>query len=163
MTGYDVQEENDVRLAYILLGGCAPKDKKGLPVQKYLRAGSSEELECRRALARLLSSPKPLDSLVRQLLAGLFDPTFAVKIGRDKFPIDRQIRFTTASRRSREGQKRLQIGHEIKKELESLRQQAKKPNARKVTAAVKAVAKAREISDGSAWNGWKEMRKRGWR
>jgi hypothetical protein len=71
MSQKDEQLE-DLRAAYLLLGGTEVLDKKGLPTRRYLTA--KEEVPARRALVRLLRSPEPLDSLVRRMLAALFDP-----------------------------------------------------------------------------------------
>ena len=43
------------------------------PTQKFIRKGSKEERDCRKAVARLLRSGKPLTQDFRDGLAGLFD------------------------------------------------------------------------------------------
>jgi hypothetical protein len=67
--------EDDLALAYKLLAGLGGKDERGLPVNKYYRAGSRPELEARRALARILRDGGALDCNIRELLAGLIDPS----------------------------------------------------------------------------------------
>jgi hypothetical protein len=68
----DPADIDDLRLALCLLGGIAEKDSKGLPSKKYLDENSVEERACRKALA--LRSQKPLDSMVRHMLASMLDP-----------------------------------------------------------------------------------------
>jgi hypothetical protein len=62
-----------LRMVYLLLGGYAKRDERGLPSQQYLEDTAVED-ECRRALAQLLRNGKPLDSGVRYQLAALIDP-----------------------------------------------------------------------------------------
>ena len=50
----------DERLASILFSGFIDTQKNGLPRQKFIRKGSKEERDCRKAVARLLRSGKPL-------------------------------------------------------------------------------------------------------
>jgi hypothetical protein len=116
-TPEQTNEEVLVRLAYALLGGIPSQDDKGLPKQKYIEENSPAEKAAREALATLLVSDKPLDSLVRYLLAGLFDPRFHYSTrprhDKNKYEAERQLRFTKQSRRSVEHNRRLKIGYEL--------------------------------------------------
>jgi hypothetical protein len=67
-----------------LLCGRTVQDKRGLPQQRYLKNGSAEELEARRALVRYLRKSRPIDLGIRWVIADLVDP--------DCIEIDRQIR-----------------------------------------------------------------------
>ena len=88
-------EERDVEAAYKLLAGDVVKDKKGLPTKRYL--SGDLEIEARRALARLLRDRKPLDSLLRLMLAASFDPSPTGDVTVDEIldinPIERQLIF----------------------------------------------------------------------
>jgi hypothetical protein len=109
-------EEKLVAAAYALLAGIAEHDEHRLPNQKYLEALSPEERAARRALAMLLASDNPLDSLIRRLLAGLFDPTFEFSTrpkGKNAKAVERRLEFTQPSRRAVEHNRRLQIGFEL--------------------------------------------------
>jgi hypothetical protein len=68
-----------------LICGRRVQDKHGLPTRTYLKEGSQEELEARRALARILRSSKPLDLGLRCILADMIDP--------DRDEVERTIRF----------------------------------------------------------------------
>lgn len=68
-----------------LLCGRTVQDKRGLPQQRYLKDGSADEKEARRALARELRTSLPLDVSLRFAIAELIDP--------DCIEIDRRIRF----------------------------------------------------------------------
>lgn len=68
-----------------LLCGRTVQDKHGLPRQSYLRNGSTDEKEARRALARVLRTTVPLEVGLRFIIAELIDP--------DCDEIDRRIRF----------------------------------------------------------------------
>ena len=68
-----------------LICGREAKDKHGLPTRIYLKEGSPEELEARRALARMLRSTRPLDLGLRYILADMIDP--------DRDEAERTIRF----------------------------------------------------------------------
>jgi hypothetical protein len=57
-----------------LLSGRVVRNKRGLPQVVYLKEGSAEELEARRALARVLRTSKPLDLGLRFCIADLIDP-----------------------------------------------------------------------------------------
>jgi hypothetical protein len=57
-----------------LLLGREEQDKRGLPTRVYLKEGSEEELEARRALACEFRSSEPLDRGLRNVLADLLDP-----------------------------------------------------------------------------------------
>jgi hypothetical protein len=61
--------DSDLQLATMLLGGFIKQDRT-----RYLEEGTSEELDARRALARLLRSNRPLDRQLRTSLADLLDP-----------------------------------------------------------------------------------------
>jgi hypothetical protein len=67
-----------------LLCGRAEQDQHGLPAHIYMQDGSAEELEARRALARLLRSSTPIEIGLRCILADLIDP--------DRDEVDRQIK-----------------------------------------------------------------------
>jgi hypothetical protein len=58
-----------------LLCGRTTRDERGL-LHTYLKDGSDEEKEARRALARLLRTSRPLDLGVRYIIADLIDPDF---------------------------------------------------------------------------------------
>jgi len=75
----------DEELIVHLLCGREVQDKHGLATQVYLEDGSPEELEARRALARMLRSSRPLDLGLRVVLADLVDP--------DRDDVDRKINF----------------------------------------------------------------------
>jgi hypothetical protein len=107
-------EEILVRQAYDLLGGVDARDSKGLPRQAYLQ-GKEEKL-ARRALALLLLSDKPLDSMIRRQLAGLFDSDFEYSTrpnDEKNKAVERRIVFTRPSRRAIEHNRRLQLGFEL--------------------------------------------------
>jgi hypothetical protein len=65
---------SDPQLARELLGGYCDQDRRGRLRSRYLKEGSQEEVDARRAIARLLRSNDPLDRQLRTALAGLFDP-----------------------------------------------------------------------------------------
>ena len=65
---------SDLQLARMLLGGYCDQDRRGRLRSRYLKEGSQEEVDARRAIARLLRSNAPLDRQLRTGLAGLFDP-----------------------------------------------------------------------------------------
>jgi hypothetical protein len=65
---------SDLPQATALLGGFVVTDRRGRFRQKYLKDGSPEELDARRALTRLLRRSGDLDRGLRETLAGLFDP-----------------------------------------------------------------------------------------
>src|SRR6516162_2516430 len=65
---------SDLQLARELLGGYCDQDRRGRLRSRYLKEGSQEEVDARRAIARLLRSNDPLDRQLRTALAGLFDP-----------------------------------------------------------------------------------------
>jgi hypothetical protein len=64
---------SDLPSARALLDGFVKRDKRRLR-QLYLRAGSGDEADARRALARLLRANGKLDLGLRDSLANLFDP-----------------------------------------------------------------------------------------
>jgi hypothetical protein len=64
----------DLPTARALLEGFLKKDKCGRLRQRYLRAGSQDEADARRALAKLLRSNGELDRGLRDSLANLFEP-----------------------------------------------------------------------------------------
>jgi hypothetical protein len=109
-------EEELVGAAYCLLGGFASRDEGGLPRQEYLKKNSPEEKAARRALALLLVSDKPLDSMIRRQLAGLFDPEFEYSTRpRDEKnkAVERRIVFEQPNRRAVEHNRRLLLGYEL--------------------------------------------------
>jgi len=65
---------SDLLLARILLEGSVERDARGKLRTKYLKEGSREERDARRALASLLRSDVPLDGQLRTSLAHLLDP-----------------------------------------------------------------------------------------
>jgi hypothetical protein len=95
MTVEHDQTERDLWAAYMLLVGDTVRDEKGRLTKLYLNGDA--EIEARRALARLLRNGKPLDSLLRHMLACLFDsrPTGdpVVDTLLDTNPIERQLVF----------------------------------------------------------------------
>jgi hypothetical protein len=138
------QELQQLRQAFSLLGGISVRDDKGLPRLIYLEKG--KEKVARRAIAQLLASEGPLDGLLRHMLAGLFDRDFFLHPypgadGALKFPQEREIRFSKASRRSIDRNRRLFIGFELWKKMG----RPKEPPARSVQA--KACAALAEIYD----------------
>lgn len=76
---------NDQERIIELICGRETKDKRGLPTRVYLKEGSPEELEARRALARMLRSTRPLDLGLRYVLADMIDP--------DRDEAERTMRF----------------------------------------------------------------------
>jgi hypothetical protein len=66
--------QSDLPLARALLDGYVEEDRRGRRHSKYLKRGSREELDARRAMARLLRSKNPLERQLRDSLADLFDP-----------------------------------------------------------------------------------------
>jgi hypothetical protein len=68
-----------------LICGREATDQHGLPTRIYFEAGSREELEARRALARMLRSSRPLDLGLRFILADMIDP--------DRDEVERTILF----------------------------------------------------------------------
>jgi hypothetical protein len=65
---------HDQQLVIQLLFGRIVRNKHQVPRTVYLKEGSPEELEARRALARMLRTSLPLDLGVRFLLADMIDP-----------------------------------------------------------------------------------------
>jgi hypothetical protein len=68
---------SDLELARALLDGYVEVDHRGGLHSKYFKRGSREELNARRAMARLLRSKIPLERQLRDTLAGLFDSDHA--------------------------------------------------------------------------------------
>ncbi len=66
--------DSDLRLARALLDGFVERNARGRLRTDYLKRASPEELNARRAMARLLRGDQPLDRQLRESLAGLFDP-----------------------------------------------------------------------------------------
>ena len=66
--------DSDLQLARMLLDGYVYEDHRRRRRSKYLKRGSRDELDARRAMARLLRSKNPLEHQLRDSLAGLFDP-----------------------------------------------------------------------------------------
>jgi hypothetical protein len=64
---------SDLQLARTLLNGFVDEVRQR-PETRYLVKGCAEEVEARRAIARLLRSNYPLDRQLREHLADLFDP-----------------------------------------------------------------------------------------
>ena len=65
-------ELDDFKWTLMLLDGTTERNARGQPQKRYLN--KDEELVARKAIARLLRSPEPLDSAIRQMLAALFAP-----------------------------------------------------------------------------------------
>jgi hypothetical protein len=65
---------SDLPSARALLDGFVKKDKRGRLRHEYLVAGSRDEADARRALAKLLRGGGALDRGLRDSLANLFDP-----------------------------------------------------------------------------------------
>lgn len=65
---------HDQQLIIHLLCGRTVRNKRQVPRTVYLKEGSPEELEARRALARELRKSTPLDLGLRFLIADLVDP-----------------------------------------------------------------------------------------
>jgi len=66
--------QSDLQLAWALLDGYVDQDHRGRRHSKYFKRGSRDELDARRAIARLLRSKNPLERQLRDSLAALFDP-----------------------------------------------------------------------------------------
>ncbi|WFU37600.1 hypothetical protein QA640_24340 [Bradyrhizobium sp. CB82] len=103
-----------------LICGRAAQDRHGLPTRIYLKEGSPEYLEARRALARMLRSSTPLDLGLRCILADLIDP--------DRDEVERTIGFKNrreGKRSNAEAEKmvaefiaaRLQKGDQVKRAM----------------------------------------------
>jgi hypothetical protein len=107
--------EADVKAAYTLLVGDTVRDEKGRLTKLYLNGDA--EIEARRALARLLRNRKPLDSLLRHMLACLFDsrPTGdpAVDALLDTNPIERQLVFTRGEGRGNQAMRHREIAEKV--------------------------------------------------
>ena len=69
-----VMSGSDLRLATVLLRGFLEEDTRKRRRTRYLKEGSREDLDARRALAGLLRSKTALDQEVRLALASLVDP-----------------------------------------------------------------------------------------
>jgi len=65
---------SDLPSARALLDGFVKQDSRGRLRQTYLRAGTREEKDARRALANLLRTDGNLDRGLRDSLANLFEP-----------------------------------------------------------------------------------------
>jgi hypothetical protein len=146
--GEDHDELADLKLAIDLLRGFTEQDDKRLPVQKYFEEDSKDEINGRKALARLLRNPKPLDSYVRNVLADLFDPLSSDESeAAHEVRADRQLQFTNVNHRNREDARRAMIAHEV---VVCLR---KTP---KVNVAIADVAQKFKISTKTVWNAWEQ-------
>jgi hypothetical protein len=66
--------EDDLGLAYTLLGGYEVTHHGNLPKTVYLDQHSDRETEARMAIVRLLRLPGPVDRQLREMLAALFHP-----------------------------------------------------------------------------------------
>ena len=66
--------DSDLQSVRALLDGYVEEDHRGRRRSKYFKRGSRDELDARRAIARLLRSNGPLDRQLRTNLANLFDP-----------------------------------------------------------------------------------------
>ena len=90
---YDVEERDDLTLAIKLLTGRYDW-KDDLPTKRYLN--TDEDFVARKAMVRLLRSPKPFDSYLRRQLAALFDPDpeTASFSSSNSTPMERTLKFT---------------------------------------------------------------------
>lgn len=79
-----VATEDETRIVRLLCGHTVT-NKRGRPQQVYLKDGSAEEKEARRALARYLRTSRPIDLGVCRAIADLLDP--------DCVKNERRIRF----------------------------------------------------------------------
>jgi hypothetical protein len=156
----DAKDLADIRAAYDLLEGIGDTDEKGLPVAAYLEEETTREIEARKALARLLRNGRPLDSLVRHLLAGLFDPTPYEYVTKSGLPdvaqshkADRQLYFKNPSRRTRQNNRHLKIAFEVGLIAN---------NDEKVDSAISDVAKRYGISKDIVWKAWMKFRDSPW-
>lgn len=66
---------SDLQLARMLLGGYTHQNRRGRRRSRYLKEGSQQEVDARRAIARLLRSNGLLDRQLRTNLADLFEPS----------------------------------------------------------------------------------------
>jgi len=82
---------SDLQLARMLLGGYTHQNRRGRRRSRYLKEGSQQEVDARRAIARLLRSNGPLDRQLRTNLADLFEPSLP--------PAWEQRKITIGSRR----------------------------------------------------------------
>jgi len=158
---YNSNDLADLETAITLLVGRATLDDKGLPVQKYLAAGSTADSDARRALARLLRNGKPLDSLLRMYLAALIDPVAS------NYPLDperlareaqesrpeRQIQFRHLGRRNREPDRRTKIAIEVAKLAREYR---------KLDPAIVEVAQKYGISERTVRSAWADHKNARW-
>jgi hypothetical protein len=106
---YDQEERDDLILAIKLFTGRYDW-KDNLPTKRYLNA--DEEFVARKAIARLLLSPKPFDRYLRRQLAALFDPEpeTAPFSSSDSTPMERRLDFVPRRRgRISQNLRKLQI------------------------------------------------------
>ena len=82
---------SDLQLARMLLGGYTHQNRRGRRRSRYLKEGSQQEVDARRAIARLLRSNGLLDRQLRTNLADLFEPSLP--------PAWEQRKITIGSRR----------------------------------------------------------------
>jgi hypothetical protein len=112
---FSASERADLDAAYLLLAGDTIKNAKGLLEKSYL--AGREELAARQALARLLRSQKPLDSLLRLMLAALFDRSPTGDKAIDDFfatdPIERKIFFKSPAGRGNQAKRHFAIAERI--------------------------------------------------
>jgi hypothetical protein len=153
---YDAADLADLRAAYELLDGIAIIDEKGLPRAGYLEPESEREAEARKALARLLRNGKPLDGLIRHLLAGLFDPSpfeYVTKSERSEIKQSataaRQLIFKSPRGRRTENRLRFKLAIEVS-ELVSVHG--------KVEAAIVEIADRYNISPATVWDAWEQYK-----
>src|SRR5262245_44020862 len=103
---------SDLQLATMLLIGFVDRERRRLST-KYLEKGCPEEVEARRAIARLLRSKAPLDAQLREHLADLFDPIPAAwRPRRIKFVFRRP---GTATDQTRNTQIAQDVGAQVKR------------------------------------------------
>lgn len=164
---------SDLKLAYDLFEGVMALDnktrkgkklKQQLPKQCFLQ--DDEEKEALAALGRLLRSDLPLDRHLRDLLATHFDGcsvTYFTKGPAGQKAHDwkarRRLRFIAPRGATKDGQRLFKIGAEVFAHIDAERVANRSCS---VEAAVSAVAKRYGLGNDHVWDGWNELKKRGW-
>jgi hypothetical protein len=73
MASFD-EYDQDLSYARMYLNGYIEHDREGVPRKKFVEKGSAFENDCRRALARLFRSGRPLTREFMGCLADMFEP-----------------------------------------------------------------------------------------
>jgi hypothetical protein len=159
----DAAELADLKAAYELLEGIGSpksKGKKGkerLPTRAYMKDGSSEDIEARKAITRLLRNGNPLDSLIRHSLADLFDPTpyeyetrSGGSVAQRRYPTRRLV-FKGLPGRKREDLQRLKLAEDVREII--FRSNAKQKKI-SVEEAVAQVVDKYGVSEKTVWDAW---------